>query len=86
VPAYQVTTASTAMLDGTNDGHESIGIQNLGPNPIYVELGAAAAVAGGTQVPANGGTLSFMRKPDTAVNVICAALQQTPYDTRYVRS
>ena len=85
MPAYQVTTASTAMLDGTNDGHESVGIQNLGPNPIYVELGAAATVAGGTQVPASGGTLSFMRPPDTAVNVICAVLQATPADTRWMR-
>lgn len=74
------------MIAGTNTGYEDIEIRNLGPNAVYVEVGAAAAVATGTPIPATSGTLRIRRSPGQAVNVIAAtALQVSPADTRYLQ-
>ncbi len=86
MPAYQATTASTVMIDGTQDYAQNVFLQNRGPNPVWVELGAAATVAGGVEISANGGWLSLLLPPQVTLTIICAVLQVTPLDTRYLRA
>jgi len=79
--AYQVTTSSTTIYTPTEDGSGGeVTIQNLGPNPIYIDFGEAATVAGSLQIPANGGT--YTTNGLQVINAICSVLQATPLDTR----
>jgi hypothetical protein len=85
MPAFQAQTTTSALLAGTNNGYETVFIQNLGPNLIYVEVGAAAAAATGVQVAITTGTVTVKRPPLTAINVLAAVANQvSPADTRYV--
>jgi hypothetical protein len=86
VAAYQATTASTVMIDGTQDYAQNVFLQNRGPNSVWVEFGAAATVAGGVEILANGGWLSLLLPPQITLNIICTVLQATPLDTRYLRA
>ena len=84
MPVAQVNTASAVMIPGTNTWYETIQVQNLGPNLIALELGAAASTAGGWQV-LPGASVTFRRPPLTAVHSIAATLLQvSPADTRYM--
>ena len=83
--AFQALTSTAVMIAGTNNAGENVFIQNLGPNAIFVELGAAAVAATSVQIAATTGTLTIRRPPLTSVNVIAAtANQTTPADTRFV--
>ena len=85
MPAFQAQTTTSALLAATNNGVETVFIQNLGPNVIYLEVGAAAATTTGVQMAITSGTITLRRPPLTAINVIAAvANQSTPADTRYV--
>lgn len=62
--------------------YKDINVQNLGPNPIFVEIGGVATVAGGSRVDA-GGSMTFRRAPNQRVSVIAATADQvSPADTR----
>lgn len=84
MPAYQATTTTSLMLAATNNAYETVFIQNLGPNVVYVELAATTATTTGTQIPITSGTLSLRRPPLTGVAIIAASANQvSPADTRY---
>lgn len=78
--AYQVTTSSTAIYTPTVDGASGgVTIQNLGPNPIYIDFDEAATVAGSLQIASGA---SYTSSGLHTIYAICATLQVTPADTR----
>ena len=82
--AFQVTTTTSVMLPATNNAYETVIIQNLGPNAIFVELAATTATTTGVSVAATTGTLTVRRPPLTAISAITtAANQASPADTRF---
>lgn len=83
--AFQALTTTAVMIAGTNSTYENLFIQNLGPNTVFVEMGAAAVATTSLQVAATTGTLTVRRPPLTSVNVIAATANQvSPADTRFV--
>lgn len=85
MPAFQAQTTTSLMLAGTNNGYETVFIQNLGPNVVYVELAATTATTTGTQIPITSGTMTIRRPPLTPIAIIAnSANQVSPADTRYV--
>lgn len=86
MPAFQAQTTTSAMLAATNPTYETLLIQNLGPNAVYIAFDAAAATTTGTQIVATTGSITVRRPPYTAVNIIAAtANQASPADTRYLQ-
>lgn len=81
VTAYQATTSSTKMISASSVSDDAeVTIQNLGPNAIYLNFGAAATVAGGLQIPADS---AYTTRVYEDVYVIAeTANQSTPEDTR----
>jgi hypothetical protein len=82
--AVQVATTSTTIVASDPDQWRTVFVSNLGPNPIFVEVGAAATAAGSVSVAATTGLLGpIALPPNQAINAICpTALQVTPADTR----
>lgn len=85
MPAFQaLASASSTMIAAGAATQNEIYVQNLGPNPIYVEISAAATVAGSYQIPA-GQSFRLFRPGRFAVNVIAATADQvSPADTRWI--
>lgn len=82
VTAVQVTQSSSLLLDvSTIVSGQEVTVQNLGPNPIYLQFGAAATVAGGLQVPSGGGSYTFDALEDVYA-ITTTADQVSPSDTR----
>jgi hypothetical protein len=85
MPAFQAQTTASDLLTADHDQHRTIKVQNKGPNAIYFETGADAAVATGYEVAATTGVAEFKIPPSTRLSVIAAtANQSTPADTRYL--
>lgn len=95
--AVQIATANATAIPDMN-GANAVLVQNLGPNAIYCGNDSLVTTSTGTQVPANGGVLTFDivqggAGPVTGTatitpNLWCrsaTALQVTPNDTRYIR-
>jgi hypothetical protein len=83
--AVQVTTAGVALLAAKAEEERDVIIQNLGPNAIFIEIGAAATLIGGLQIAATTGQLATRVPANAAVNAIAAtANQASPADTRIV--
>jgi len=85
MPAAQVTTGGGELIAADPDQHREAVIQNLGPNAIYLAVGAAAAVATGLRVAASTGERVLRVPAGLAVNAIAeTANQSSPADTRYL--
>ena len=81
--AVAVDTTTTQILAADPDQHRIVKVQNLGPNAIYVEAGAAAVVATSFKVAATSGETEIKLPPGVALNAITtSAIQATPADTR----
>ena len=81
--AVAVNTSTTEILAADPDQHRTAKVQNLGPNAIYVEAGAAAAVATSFKIAATSGEAEFKVPAGVALNAITtSAIQSTPSDTR----
>ncbi len=81
--AVAVDVTSTAVVAADPDQHRTVKLKNLGPNAIYVEIGAAAVVATSYHVAATSGEATFSLPPGVALNAITtSAIQATPADTR----
>lgn len=81
--AVAVDTSTTAVVAADPDNHRRVKLKNLGPNAIYVEIGAAAVVATSYHVAATSGEATFDLPPGVALNAITtSAIQSTPQDTR----
>lgn len=81
--AIAVDVTSTEVVAADSDQHRKARVQNLGPNAIYVVIGAAATVAGGYKIAATSGEATFDLPPGQALNAITtSAIQATPADTR----
>ena len=75
-----VTTTAVALTPPRKRGQERVVvIQNLGPNPIYVDSTPQVTTATGVQIAASGGQLII--PVGVALWAICSALQVTPLDT-----
>lgn len=81
--AVQVlASGSTALVAADPDQHRKVKIANLGPNPIWVEIGAAAVVATSYKIT-NGTSDTFDVPQAVAVNAIASTADQvSPADTR----
>ncbi len=84
----QVDVTATQLI-GKTFPYNTIAIQNLGPNPIYVGWDKNVTSATGWKVPENGGTLNVdIFRDDTngpdLFGVCPGGLQVTPLDTRYM--
>jgi hypothetical protein len=85
--AFQATTASTTLLAADPDQWRTVIVSNLGPNTIYLEVGAAAVVASSYGVPTNSASPPIQLPPATMLNVIAATANQvSPADTRLLVS
>jgi hypothetical protein len=84
--AAQVLTTSTAVVASDPDQWRMVFVSNLGPNVIYLEVGATATTTTGLPVPATTGTIGPLHlPPGQALNAIAATANQvSPADTRVV--
>lgn len=82
--AVQVQTTSTALLAADPDQYRVAFVSNLGPNAIYLEVGATPTTATGLAVAATTGQVGPISvPPNVALNAIAAtANQSSPADTR----
>lgn len=82
--AFQAGTLATDIFTGgpASGVRTEANVQNLGPNPIYIELGNIATVAGSTRIDPSA-NIGFRVPAGARVSVIAdTANQTTPLDTR----
>jgi hypothetical protein len=80
VTAVAVATTSTLVFDtSAYRGDVEVTIQNLGPNPIYVDFGEAATVAGSLEIPTDS---AYTTRGLEDIYAICSVLQVSPDNTR----
>ena len=80
VVAKQVDVTSTTIFSASSSAYnDEVTIQNLGPNPIYIDFGEAATTAGSMQLPAGA---VYTCKGNEDITAITTVLQVTPNDTR----
>ena len=77
--AVQVATTSGLLVNADSWANSEVTIQNLGPNAIYIEFGAAATTTGSLQIPA-GSVYTTRALQD--IYAITTVLQVSPADTR----
>jgi hypothetical protein len=82
--AVQVATTTTVLVTADPDQARTVSIANMGPQIVYVEVGAPAVIASSLPIPATTGRLDLLVPANTAVNAICSVLQVTPADTRVI--
>jgi hypothetical protein len=80
--AVQVQTTTGVLLAADADEERDVIIQNLGPNPIFIEWGAAAVAITSLQIAA-GAQLITKVNANVALNALAGtANQASPADTR----
>lgn len=81
--AAQVATTATVIVPAVQAGYDdSALVTNLGPNTIYV--GTDASVVATTGTPVLSGQSITLKHGSQGLWGICAVLQATPLDTRYL--
>lgn len=83
--AVNVGLTAANLLAADPDQHRSVIVQNLGPNAIYLEIGAAAAVATGFKVLAAATSPMIPLHAGNALSAIAeTAAQTSPANTRVI--
>lgn len=83
--AVQVPTASAIAVytPSGNKVAQTVVIQNLGPNAIYIG-GSTVTTATGVAVAATSGVITLHNVDDVVYARAATALQSTPADTRVI--
>lgn len=78
--AHQVGTSPSKIYVSGDDPTVEVTIQNLGPNPLYInDEDDTATAASGLRIPSGA---SYVTDGLSPIWAYCATLQVTPNDTR----
>ncbi len=80
--AVQVDTTAADLVPASDVAQRKILIQNLGPNSIFLDIGAVATATTGIVIAASGAN-TFTVAPGKAISAITTVLQVSPSDTRW---